>query len=101
MDFFSVSAYLVLDLSIKEIKGFSEYIQKIPSFIEKHSGRYIVRGEVPEIMEGDWKPERLVIIEFPSRQHAKDFLAEPEAKSLFAIRHKTTDSKLLLVDGCL
>lgn len=96
-----MNAYLVLDLSITDMNRFSVYIKKIPMFIEKHSGRYIVQGEAPEVMEGNWKPERLVIIEFPSRQHAKDFLAEPEAKSLFAIRHKTTDSKLLLVDGCL
>jgi uncharacterized protein (DUF1330 family) len=74
---------------------------KIPEFIKKHSGRYIVQGEEPTIMEGDWKPERIVVIEFPSRENANEFLQDPDAQTLFSLRHKTTTSKLVLVDGCL
>jgi uncharacterized protein (DUF1330 family) len=96
-----MSAYLVLDLTIHDFNGFVEYIQQIPSFIEKHLGRYIVRGEVPTVMEGDWAPERMVVIEFPARENAKNFLQDPDARHLFAIRHRTTTSKLVLVDGCL
>ena len=51
-------------------------------------------------MEGDWAPQLMVILEFPSRQNAQAFLDDPEAQALFAVRHKTTHSKLVLVDGC-
>lgn len=96
-----MSAYLVIDISVHDIGRFIEYIDKIPAFIEKHSGRYLVKGEEPTVMEGDWHPERVVVIEFPSREKAKDFLADPDAQSLFALRHETTTSKVVLVDGCL
>ncbi len=96
-----MNAYLILDLSINDFGSFSEYIEKIPEFIQKHDGRYIVQGVEPEIMEGDWIPERVVVIEFPSKQKAKDFLADPAAQTLFDIRHKSTTSKLILVEGCL
>lgn len=96
-----MNAYLILDLVIHDFDKFSEYIQKIPAFITKHSGRYIVQGVKPTVMEGDWKPERVVVIEFPSSDHAKIFLEDPEAQALFRIRHNTTTSKLILVDGCL
>jgi uncharacterized protein (DUF1330 family) len=95
-----MKAYLVLDFSIHDLPGFRPYIADIPAFIEKHGGRYIVRGAAPTVMEGDWAPELMVILEFPSRQNAKAFLADPEAQSLFAVRHKTTNSRLVLVDGC-
>ncbi len=95
-----MNAYLILDFTIHDLDSFFEYINKIPEFIEKHSGRYIVQGEVPTVMEGDWSPERVVVLEFPSRDNAKQFLADPEAQSLFSIRHNTTTSKLILVDGC-
>ena len=95
-----MKGYLVVDLSIKDVGGFQEYAAKIPAFVEKHGGRYIVQGVVPEKMEGDWAPERLVIIEFPSTQNAKDFLADPEAQSLIALRHKSTESQLILAEGC-
>jgi len=70
-------------------------------FIEKHGGRYIVQGVVPEKMEGSWSPERLVILEFPSTSNAKNFLADPEAQELFELlRHQTTNSQLVLAEGC-
>jgi uncharacterized protein (DUF1330 family) len=95
-----MKGYLVIDLSIKVLDEFLGYAEKIPTFVEKHGGRYIVQGVVPERMEGDWIPERLVIIEFPSTQKAKDFLADPEAQGLKALRHSSTDSHVILAEGC-
>jgi len=96
-----MNAYLILDLSINDLNAFREYIEKIPELIRKHSGRYIVQGVEPTVIEGDWKPERVVVIEFPSRNSAQEFLQDPGAQALFQIRHQATTSKLLLVDGCL
>lgn len=96
-----MTAYLVLDFSVRDLRGFMPYVEAIPAFIEKHGGRYIVRGVEPTVMEGDWRPERMVILEFPARANAEAFLADPGAQALFALRHATTDSKLVLVGGCV
>lgn len=96
-----MTAYLVLDFAVHDLRGFMPYVEAIPAFIAKHGGRYVVRGVEPEVMEGDWAPERMVILEFPSRAAAKAFLDDPEAQALFAVRHRTTTSKLVLVDGCV
>ncbi|MEH6551681.1 MAG: DUF1330 domain-containing protein [Pseudomonadales bacterium] len=95
-----MKGYLVLDLSINDMDQFSEYIEKIPAFIEKHGGRYIVQGVVPETIEGSWAPERLVVLEFPTTDKAKEFLSDPEAQGLFSLRHRTTKSDLVLAEGC-
>lgn len=95
-----MKAYLVLDFAVRDLRGFMPYVAQIPAFIARHGGRYIVQGAEPAVMEGDWAPERMVILEFPSRDHAKAFLADPEAQDLFALRHRTTESRLVLVDGC-
>lgn len=94
-----MTAYLVLDFSVRDLRGFMPYVEAIPAFIARHGGRYIVRGEKPTVMEGDWRPARMVILEFPARANAEAFLADPEAQDLFALRHRTTDSKLVLVEG--
>lgn len=96
-----MKGYLILDLKVENYDDFKEYIERIPTFIRKHGGRYIVQGVVPEVMEGDWQPERVVILEFPSSSEAKAFLQDPEAQPLFAIRHKSTVSKLVLAEGCV
>lgn len=95
-----MKAYLILDFTVTDLRGFMPYVEAIPAFIEKHGGRYIVRGVEPTVMEGDWRPDRMVILEFPSSDHARAFLADPEAQDLFALRHRTTVSKLVLVEGC-
>ena len=95
-----MKAYLVLDFSVNDLAGFRKYIAEIPAFIAKHSGKYIVRGVQPTPIEGDWKPERMVIIEFPERQKAEAFLRDPEIQDLFKVRQATTTSKLVLADGC-
>jgi uncharacterized protein (DUF1330 family) len=94
-----MKAYLVLDLSVRDLPGFLPYVSAIPAFIERHGGRYIVQGAEPTVVEGDWAPERLVIIEFPARENATAFLADPDAQALFAVRHATTTSRLVLVDA--
>lgn len=95
-----MKAYLVLDLSVHDVGGFEQYIAEIPAFITKHSGQYIVRGVQPTTIEGDWAPERLVIIEFPEREHAEAFLGDSDIQHLFRLRHAAATSKLLLADGC-
>lgn len=94
-----MAAYLVLDFTVHDLKGFVPYVAAIPAFIEKHGGRYIVRGAQPTVMEGDWSPERLVVLEFPDRAAAQAFLADPDCQDLFRIRHATTTSRLVLVEG--
>ncbi|UPJ53184.1 DUF1330 domain-containing protein [Bradyrhizobium sp. 200] len=96
-----MKAYLVLDLTVNDFAGFRKYIAEIPAFIAKHSGKYIVQGVQPMPIEGDWKPERMVIIEFPERRKAEAFLSDPEIQDLFKVRHATTTSKLVLADGCI
>jgi uncharacterized protein (DUF1330 family) len=95
-----MKAYLVLDFAVTDLRGFMPYVEAIPGFIARHGGRYIVRGVEPEVMEGGWAPTRMVILEFPSSDDARAFLADPEAQDLFALRHQTTVSKLVLVEGC-
>lgn len=94
-----MTAYLVLDLTVNDLREFLPYVEAIPAFIARHGGRYASKGARPVVLEGDWSPQRLVILEFPSRDHARAFLADPDAQALFARRHRSTTSRLVMVDG--
>jgi uncharacterized protein (DUF1330 family) len=94
-----MKAFLVLDFAVRDVAGFMPYVEKIPAFIARHGGKYIVRGAEPKTIEGDWAPKRMVILEFPTRQNAEQFLADPDFQELAKTRHRTTTSKLVLVDG--
>jgi uncharacterized protein (DUF1330 family) len=52
-----------------------------------------------EMLEGDWAPKRLVVLEFPSFERAKEFYNSEEYGPVKAIRLNSTISKMVLVDG--
>lgn len=94
-----MKAYLILDFRVSDMASFMEYVEQIPSYIQKHGGKYVVEGMRPEVIEGDWAPETLVILEFPTEKNARDFLDDPLVQPVFAIRHTSTTGNLILVQG--
>ena len=94
-----MKGYLILDFTIINVPEFMEYVEKIPVYLSKHSGRYLVEGVTPEILEGDWKPKTIVVLEFEAQENVNNFLSDPEVKQLFTIRHKNTKSNLIKVSG--
>tara|TARA_B100000745_G_scaffold282234_1_gene215445 strand:- start:863 stop:1153 length:291 start_codon:yes stop_codon:yes gene_type:complete len=95
-----MKGYLILDLAITNYDEFLKYAELIPAQIVKHQGKYIVKGVVPELIEGNWQPDRLVILEFATEENAKAFLADPDSKKLFKLRHSSTESNLIFAAGC-
>mgnify|MGYP000871683348 CR=1 FL=1 len=95
-----MSAYLIFDIKVEDAEAFGVYAAEIPIFVKKHSGTYRALGGNVEALEGDWRPHRVVIIEFPSPELAKQFLHDPDAQPLIAIRHSSAVSNIILVEGC-
>lgn len=94
-----MTAYLIVDVAIKDAQRYEEYKQKVPALIARHGGEYLVRGGAHEVLEGEWRPTRLVLFRFPSRAAIKAFMADPEYRPLVALRHAVADSSLVAVDG--
>jgi len=61
-------------------------------------GGYVIQGAEAHRDRGQLGAERLVVIEFPSREDATGVLKDPDVQPLFALRHRTTTSNLVLVD---
>ena len=94
-----MTAYLIVDVVIRDSQRYEDYKQKVPALIARHGGEYLVRGGAHEVLEGTWQPSRLVLFRFPSRDAIKAFLADPEYQPLAAVRHSIADSSLVAVDG--
>jgi uncharacterized protein (DUF1330 family) len=58
-----------------------------------------VRGGAHETLEGDWRPARLVIIEFPSMAVLKHWYGSPEYKKLINLRQDASRGSLVVVEG--
>ena len=92
-------AYFIADLDVTDPAGFEEYRQLVPGTIQKYGGRYLVRGGAVETLEGDWQPQRVVVLEFPSLEQARRWYNSEDYRAPKALRYKTGITSLILVEG--
>jgi uncharacterized protein (DUF1330 family) len=94
-----MSAYFIVDIDIHDAAGLEEYRKQVPATLTKYGGRFIVRGGKFEKLEGNWQPKRLVVLEFPSVEQARQWYDSAEYRPLKAMRLNASKSNLVLVDG--
>jgi uncharacterized protein (DUF1330 family) len=92
-------AYLIADVAITDPAGFEEYRKQVPATIAKYGGRFLARGGAVQTLEGDWRPQRLVVLEFPSVEQAKRWHDSEEYRGPKALRIRTAKTNLILVEG--
>ena len=94
-----MAAYIVTDIRVTDSERYEEYRVLSGQSVARFGGRFIVRGGAHETIEGDWHPNRVVIIEFPSADRAREWWSSPEYEEAKAIRHAAADSRMILVEG--
>ena len=66
---------------------------------ESFGHRYLTRVGSHEVLEGTWKPTRVVIIEFPDKATIKAWYGSPEYQPLIAMRREASEDVLIVVEG--
>ena len=94
-----MSAYVVVQESVKDEATFAAYRKEVMPTIAAHSGRFIVRGGTMTVLEGEWALPRLIILEFPSREAAEAWYRSPAYQKILPIRLKSCTGNLVIVDG--
>jgi len=94
-----MSAYIIVEVEIKDAKEYEEYKKLVPPTLAAYGGKFMVRGGKVETLEGGWNPKRIVILEFASANKAKAWWGSPEYSKAKKLRHRTADSKMIVVEG--
>jgi len=93
-------AYLISEVSeVVDAAKMEEYRTLAQAAIQRHGGRYLVRGGVWESIEGDWALERVVVVEFPSVDQAKTWYDSPEYGQALESSRVALKRRMLLVEG--
>src|SRR5258708_19460535 len=71
-------AYVIADVEVLDPTKYEEYKKLTPEAIAKHGGRFLARGGQNAVLEGDWRPGRVIVIEFPSLEAARRFYTSVE-----------------------
>jgi uncharacterized protein (DUF1330 family) len=95
-----MAAYVISEVEILDEGQANIYRPLASASIERHGGRYIVRGGAIELIEGDRNAKRrLVIVEFPSMQRAHEWYRSPEYAEALKVRDGALTRTLTFVEG--
>ena len=95
-----MKAYLIVDLTVHDNESYQAYVKQAPAFVAKHRGKYIVRGGDVDVIEGDWAPTRVVVLEFPDKAHLDGLVNDAEYQEVANIRRAATRTQMIAVAGC-
>ncbi|WP_030796888.1 DUF1330 domain-containing protein [Streptomyces sp. NRRL S-337] len=95
-----MAAYVISEVDVLDEELADVYRELAEASIRRYGGRYIVRGAVPEALEGTWSSsQRVVVVEFPDADRAKEWYASSEYADALEVRKTALERRLLLVDG--
>ncbi|MYA20643.1 MAG: DUF1330 domain-containing protein [Chloroflexi bacterium] len=94
-----MKGYMLIDTEVIDQELFAEFAVKIVDAMEAHGGRFLARGGTTEVIDGDWEPHRIVIMEFDSYERAQGFVRSAEYGALQDLRARCMHSRVIVVEG--
>ncbi len=95
-----MAAYVIARTEVRDTAWLAEYRPKTKALVKKHSGKFLAGGGVKESLEGSGKlPSNIIVIEFPSMDHAKAWYNDPEYAPLIKLRQSSASAEIVLVEG--
>ena len=92
-------AYVLAHIDVKDPGRYKDYIQMSPESIHKYGGRFIARGGKVDVLEGTFQPKRMVLLEFPSVERAREWWASEEYRPARDLRQATSIGDLIVIEG--
>ncbi|MGO8915653.1 MAG: DUF1330 domain-containing protein [Stellaceae bacterium] len=94
-----MTAYFIGEHEITDPATYEEYLRQIAPMIERFGGRYLTRVGTHKVLEGDRRPNRVVIIAFPDMDALNAWYRLPEYQPFIALRQSASADVLIAVDG--
>ena len=94
-----MAAYVIVDVEVRDAAAYEQYRLQTPATVSAYDGRFLVRGGAVAVIEGEWDPSRVVVIEFPSRERAREWLESPAYSTIKGIRQRNAVTNMILVEG--
>ena len=92
-------AYVVIETDVNDPAQYERYKAASPDAVHSGGGRFLVRGGELAVLEGDWDPARLVILEFPDLEAVKRWYDSPEYVEARKLRESAANLRMVAVQG--
>ena len=94
-----MAAYVIVETDITDPEQYEQYKAASPGAVASGGGRFVVRGGEMAVLEGDWHPSRLVILEFEDLEAATRWYASEENQEVMKLRAGAARLNMVAVQG--
>ncbi|HEY0140193.1 MAG TPA: DUF1330 domain-containing protein [Thermoanaerobaculia bacterium] len=94
-----MAGLIIVDIEVTDPVLYEDYKRLASAAIAAHGGRYLVRGGASEVLDGEWTPRRLVVLEFDSVEKAKAWRHSPEYAEAKKVRERCARANMIVVEG--
>jgi uncharacterized protein (DUF1330 family) len=94
-----LAAYLIIEIAVNDPEVYARYREAVSSNLAAAGGTYLVRGGEVEVLEGDWRPNRVVVVRFDSTDEARRWWNSSGYAELKAMRQRSAKTNMILVEG--
>jgi uncharacterized protein (DUF1330 family) len=94
-----MAGLIIVDIEVLDPVLYEDYKRLAGAAIAAHNGRYLVRGGASEVLDGEWTPKRLVVLEFDSVEAAKKWRDSPEYAEAKKVRERCARANMIVVEG--
>jgi uncharacterized protein (DUF1330 family) len=91
-------AYVIVETDIRDPEQYEQYKAASPA-AAPGDGRFVVRGGELAVLEGDWEPTRLVVLEFEDLEAVKRWYVSPEYQAAKQLREGAANLRMVAVQG--
>ena len=93
------SAYVIAHVQVTNPAQYDAYRALSSLAMQAHDAEVCVRGGAVEVLEGDWQPERVVVLKFASVEKARAFYASAEYSRAREAREGVAVMRMIVVEG--
>jgi uncharacterized protein (DUF1330 family) len=94
-----MAAYVIVETDITDPERYEQYKAASPAAVAAGGGRFVVRGGELAVLEGDWRPSRLVVLEFEDLAAAKRWYESEVYQEAKRLREGAARLRMVAVQG--
>jgi uncharacterized protein (DUF1330 family) len=92
-------AFVIVETDITDPGRYEQYKAASAAAVAAGGGRFLVRGGELVVLEGDWQPSRLVVVEFEDLAAAKRWYESQVYQEAKMLREGAAHLRMVAVQG--
>ena len=92
-------AYVIVETDVTDPEQYEKYKAASSDAVTANGGRFLVRGGELTVLEGDWHPSRLVVLEFEDLAAAKRWYESEGYQEAKELREGAAHLRMVAVRG--